>query len=105
MVTIEVLTFPGCPNSRPAIDAAIAIARELDPTIDVREVTVGADEVERLRFLGSPTVRVNGRDVEPGADERTTYGFTCRTYVTPDGRSGRPSDELIRAGIARAASV
>jgi ankyrin repeat protein len=47
------------------------------------------------RFLGSPTLRVNGRDVDPAAPSRDTYGLQCRIYQTPDGLSGTPADQWI----------
>jgi hypothetical protein len=51
------------------------------------------------RFLGSPTVRVNGRDVEPNAEQRTDYGTKCRLYRTPAGLSGQPQEEWLRAAL------
>jgi hypothetical protein len=55
---------------------------------------------ERVRFLGSPTVRVNGRDVDPDAVDRTDYGLKCRIY-RPDhpGESQLPPEEWIRAAL------
>ena len=41
-----------------------------------------AEEAEQHRLLGSPSVRVGGRDVEPGADERESFIFACRIYRT-----------------------
>ena len=56
----------------------------LDPeAVDVREVTTGAD-AEREEFIGSPTIRVDGRDIQPLADE--PIGLACRVYRTGDGR-------------------
>jgi hypothetical protein len=42
-----------------------------------------ADAAERAAFLGSPTVRVNGEDVEPGAAERDDFGLRCRLFAPP----------------------
>jgi hypothetical protein len=53
----------------------------------------------RLRFLGSPTVRVDGRDVEPGADERDEFALACRVYRTQDGLRGQPDPEWITAAL------
>jgi len=50
------------------------------------------EAAERERFLGSPSVRVNQEDIEPGAEERRDFGMKCRLYVTPDGLSGLPPD-------------
>jgi hypothetical protein len=52
-----------------------------------------------MRFLGSPTIRVNGRDVEPGADDRETFVLACRVYRTEAGISGQPLDAWIRAAL------
>jgi hypothetical protein len=53
------------------------------------------DEAQRERFLGSPTVRVNGRDVDPTAHTRRDYGLSCRLYASPDGLRGTPADEWV----------
>jgi hypothetical protein len=50
---------------------------------------------QRERFLGSPTVRVDGRDIEPGAEDRDDYGLKCRLYRTDAGLRGTPDDEWI----------
>jgi hypothetical protein len=45
----------------------------------------------------SPTIRVDGRDVDPDADRRRDYGLSCRLYAGPAGVSGAPPDEWVRA--------
>lgn len=57
-----------------------------------------------MRFLGSPTVRVNGRDVEPGAEERTDYVLACRVYRGEAGFSGQPDERWVREALAEAIS-
>jgi hypothetical protein len=50
--------------------------RELDLAAEVSEIMVDTVEKAReLRFLGSPSIRVNGHDIEPGADQRQDYGM------------------------------
>jgi len=63
------------------------------------------EAAERYRFLGSPTVRINGVDVEPGATERTDFGLTCRLFAMPDGPSGTPADEWVPAALDRATTA
>lgn len=99
MLTIEVLHFPGCPNAGPAIASVHEIVGELESPATVVDTVVDPDDVERLRFLGSPTVRVNGVDVEPAAGERSQFGYSCRTYETPSGVAGTPPETWIRAAI------
>lgn len=61
------------------------------------------ETARRLRFLGSPTVRVDGRDVEPGADERSDYVLSCRIFRTEEGLRGQPNERWIRKALLTAA--
>jgi len=99
---IEVLYFDGCPSYA----ALLPRLRELlgaegvadDPQLRRLEST---DDAERERFLGSPTVRIDGEDVEPGADARTDFGLKCRLYRTESGASPVPPDQMIRDAVRR----
>ncbi len=99
-MTIEILYFEGCLNHErlrerlPALLKVADIATE--PTL--REITTEQD-AEQQRFLGSPTLRVNGHDVEPAANERTDYGIKCRIYRTPEGLTGLPAGRWILAAL------
>jgi len=97
--TVELLSFEGCPNVEVARELVERVAAGEGITLDLRLVEVTPNDAERLRFLGSPSVRVNGHDVEPGADERTTFVFACRLYQTPLGLSGQPATEWVRAAL------
>jgi hypothetical protein len=57
------------------------------------------EAAERLRFLGSPTIRVDGRDIEPGADRRTEYVLACRIYRTEERIAGVPDDRWLRDAL------
>lgn len=61
---------------------------------------MGPENAERLRFLGSPTVRVNSVDVEPAARRRSDFGFACRTY----NGQGIPDRELFKQACLEAVS-
>jgi hypothetical protein len=73
---LELLFAPGCE----AIEGTVAMVnetlRELDLAAEVSEIMVDTEEKARgLKFLGSPSIRFNGRDIEPGADQRQDYGL------------------------------
>lgn len=55
-----------------------------------------------LRFLGSPSIRVNGLDIEPAARNATEFGLTCRTYVDGSARTGIPPEDAIRRAMVEA---
>ena len=100
---VEVLTFEGCPNADAAFALVQRVAAELGVETELARVDVPDQEAAaRLRFLGSPTIRVDGRDVEPAADERTDYVLSCRVYRSAGGFSGQPPEESLRAALAAA---
>ena len=100
---IELLYFPGCPNYQEA-DALVkdALQRLAIPAeIEIYEVTTQEDAV-RLQFLGSPTIRVDGLDIDPSARESTDFGLKCRLYRSGDHLQGVPPKELLERAIKEA---
>ena len=75
----------------------------MDATIELREVET-LELAERLRFLGSPSVHIDGEDVDPSAGERIEYGLMCRVYSGSVGVSGTPPIAMVRAAIQRHAA-
>lgn len=97
---VEILYFDGCPNHEGALALVEQVATELGIDPDVRLVGVPHPEaVERLRFLGSPTIRVDGQDVEPGSEARTDYAMSCRVYRRGDGLAGLPPGDWVRTAL------
>jgi hypothetical protein len=103
MPVVEFLWWRGCPSW----EEALAELREemgslgLDPeSVVMRHVDTDAD-AERVGFVGSPTIRVDGRDVQDPGDEPA--GLTCRVYRVRDGRvSALPDRADVRAALAAA---
>src|SRR5207249_4656775 len=92
---IEIISIPDCPNHPPTVKRVRGMLSSESLLADVREVLVtSASHAEALRFMGSPTVRINGRDVEALAMEKT--GLSCRIYG--DG-SGVPPEALLKQAI------
>lgn len=102
MTTIEILYFEGCPGGLPVIDTVRRIAADEALDAEVIEVLVIATTVEQHRFLGSPSVRVDGVDVDPSASGRTDFHIGCRMYETRAGLIGMPPDEWIRIAMREA---
>jgi hypothetical protein len=96
---IEVLYIDGCPHFPATVDAVKKCLGQLSLTCPITEMGV-ADQNTALDigFLGSPTVRINGSDIEPSARHRTTFKMMCRTYEG----GGVPSEDLIRSAITKA---
>src|SRR5215468_991958 len=97
---IEVLYFDGCPNHKPASERVQQLLREEGVSAEVLEVIVSdASIAQKVGFLGSPSVRVNGLDVEPEARAQRAYGMMCRTYAVNGRREGLPSREMLRQAM------
>ena len=98
---IEILTFEGCPNAQAARELVERVIADVGTDVELTYVNVpDPDAAERLRFLGSPTIRVDGRDIEPGADERGEYVLACRIYRTERGPAGTPDESWLREALA-----
>jgi hypothetical protein len=103
---VELLWWRECPSWERALEMLRAAMEEtalqLD-SIEVREIDTDA-AAKREEFVGSPTIRVDGRDIQPPPDGEPT-GLACRVYRRRDGRmSPLPDPEDLREAL-RAAAV
>ena len=93
---VELLYFDGCPSYERLLPRLSVLVTGADPHAEVELRRVESIEAaERERFLGSPTVRVDGRDVDPTAADRDDFGLKCRLYATDEGLRGAPPDQWI----------
>jgi hypothetical protein len=100
---VEIFYFSGCPNHQPAVDRVREVLEQEGTPADVVEVEVrDAATAQQVGFLGSPSVRVDGRDVEPPARAARAFGLTCRTYLDGGRHAGVPPPEWIRAALREA---
>ena len=98
VVPVSLQFFDGCPNWRVAderLRQALARAGRPDTPIEYRTITT-PEQAEELRFRGSPTVLVDGRD--PFLDHDAPVGLSCRVYRTDGGLAGSPTvEQLVEA--------
>lgn len=100
-VDVELLVVEDCPHEgstaqllRRALDD-VGLARTRIHTTVVRT----PEQAIALKFVGSPSVRINGRDVVEPSGRR--YGLACRVYQTDAGRSGTPDLTTLRRELKR----
>lgn len=95
---IEVLYVPGCPNYEPAVERLQAILESQSLQAEIRSVPISSeDQAKAFLFPGSPTIRIDGEDVEQHAPFAPS--LACRLYAN---RSGVPSEESLWIAISRA---
>jgi len=95
---IEVFYVPGCPNHQPAIEGLKDVLRSATIDVPIQEIAVMNEAMaSRLKFPGSPTIRIDGSDVE--SNHRESYGLACRLYSNG---TGVPSREVLERALAKA---
>ena len=99
---IEILYVAGCPNHRPMLQiiSDVVRRRRLAVTIREREIRDNA-EAQQIGFRGSPTLLINGRDLEPDGDHAGGCAISCRTY----GGKKVPSIEDVEAALLSAVAM
>jgi len=101
---IEVLYVEGCPNYRGALGLVERVRAELGIDAELRTTLIRDQEAaEQAQFPGSPTVRVDGRDVEPSSEPPGEYSLACRLYRLEHRFAGQPEERWVREALLRAA--
>jgi hypothetical protein len=99
---IRLRYFDGCPSWETARDRIRAVLRELgaaETSLSFERV-VSPEDAERVRFVGSPTILIGGRDAFPAPGG--TVGLACRVYETPEGLAGCPTIDQLRRVLSAA---
>lgn len=98
---IEIRYFDDCPNWRDTADLVRELADDLGVDLTVRLKRVATQgEAERLAFVGSPTVLIDGTD--PFAVDGAPVGLSCRIYRTEEGFAGAPTEGQLREALIAA---
>ena len=99
-MNIEFLYFENCPGHIPTLSLLEQILLENDVTVSIDKIEVTSPELAlQHRFLGSPSIRINGVDIE-GLEETSESGLKCR--ISLDTRSGVPSKLVLRKALQEA---
>jgi len=96
---IDVLYFAGCPHVDATLELIDDVLAERGVQARVNRVEIkDGDDAQRQRFPGSPTVRVDGIDVDPS--HGNDFGMLCRVYRDGEALRGIPPRALIERSIA-----
>jgi hypothetical protein len=97
---IELLWFDGCPNHEQAGSLLAEVVAELVPGTPIVDIDASDPATaEALRFPGSPTIRVDGIDVDPTYTDPGDYTPRCRVFWTDAGLRGVPDRRWIEAAL------
>lgn len=97
---VELLWFADCPNHATARQVLADVIEKIAPGTAVTDIDASNPAVaDALRFPGSPTIRVDGRDVDPAYVDPGDYTPRCRLYRTIDGLRGLPERRWIEDAL------
>ena len=101
---IDVLYVQDCPHYPATLAMVERVQAELGIDADLQStLVVDQAAADQARFPGSPTVRVDGHDVEPGSEPATEYVVGCRLYRLEHRFDGQPEERWVREALLRAA--
>ena len=97
---IELLYFEGCPHWPLTKEMTEEVLAEKGIDAEIEMVRIeSAGDARRLSFIGSPSLRVDGKDVEPGVVP-VGYNLECRLYWIAGRPEGAPARKWIEAAGA-----
>ena len=96
---VELLYFDDCPNWLSVLDEVNEVLAAEGVQEDVELVRIADEsEAQRLLFAGSPTLRVNGEDIDPDVPQEG-FNLECRIYWVGGRAAGKPPKEWIARAI------
>lgn len=98
---IRVLYFDGCPSYEPAVATVRQVVAEQNLEAEIELVRVSSkEEAIAQRFFGSPTVQINGVDIDELNALTKESDLCCRLYNLAGSLRGQPSREMIRTALS-----
>lgn len=95
---IELLYFDGCPSWKNGLKNLQSALEEEGLTVPIDVIEVKDNErANQLRFLGSPSFRVDGQELWP--EERENYSLSCRVFPSSEGIKGFPTVAMVRGQL------
>lgn len=97
---VELLFLSDCPNYLETWSILEDVLQSEGVSVPIEMIRVQtAEDAQRLRFPGSPTIRVNGRDIEDGIERKLHYGLRYRGYERSAKPRCMPGRALIRKAV------
>ncbi|MCZ6671159.1 MAG: hypothetical protein O6947_09030 [Acidobacteria bacterium] len=103
MVDIMFLFHKDCPNWKRVLKTLNMIISEEGVNVDVRKIQIRTElDAAKRKFPGSPTIRIDGKDIDPSYRDTGKYGMVNRDYPGGEPGSNLPSENLIRKAVQAA---
>jgi glutaredoxin len=101
-VKVEVLFVPDCPHHCSAVKQLRNVLFAEGVRTEINEIAVmDAKAAQSHRFRGSPTIRINGRDIAGEATTPISFALACRMYPGSK-EAGVPPLEMMQRAVREA---
>jgi hypothetical protein len=102
-MTLDLLYLAGCPNHDLSLELVCSVLEAEGLNAEIRQILIrNGDDARTHGFPGSPTVRVNGRDIEDVPTQQFGIGFACRTYLVEGKSQGLPPRSWLEQAVRTA---
>lgn len=101
---IQLLYFDGCPTYQKAYDQLCEVLAQEQIKADIEQIAIESEEeAYRHRFMGSPSILVNGEDIDQSVNtsDKEKFGLRCRVYIVDGIIQSTPGKKMIQAAIRR----
>ncbi len=106
MAKVQLLWFDGCPNYVSARALLAEVISDMAPGTPIEDIDASDPTVAAAhRFPGSPTIRIDGQDIDPGFRDPGDYTPACRVYWTPEGPRGVPPRAWIEDALRQSLAI
>jgi len=103
-IKIELLHTKECPYWKEALKTLVEVINEYKIDAELKAITIGGlRKAEKYKFPGSPTIRINGVDIDPKHTE--SIGLGCRIYFYEGKPYGYPPRKMIIKALKNAKAI
>jgi len=100
---IEILHTDDCPSYKEATRLIKEILKEEKIKAEIKMILIKTDEeAKKYKFPGSPTIRIDGKSIDPNDETVKVYSKRCKVFVTEYGVGGVPPKEFLKNAILKA---
>ncbi len=77
MIDVKIIHLKGCDGAVTSRAMVEEVAQELNTPVTIENILIETEEKAiEYRHIGSPTIQINGLDIDPSVRESTLFGIT-----------------------------
>ncbi|NOY78288.1 MAG: DUF2703 domain-containing protein [Calditrichaeota bacterium] len=99
---IDFLYNPKCPHTEETLQNLVTALKKNGWPAGIHSVQIkDLNQAKRAHFLGSPTIRINGHDLQENASPSERYSLDCRTFLIDGKPASVPTVDFLEEAIRK----